>query len=1715
MLLSRSTIGVILVALTASAFAVFVPAPSFAFQEKERAAAGSASPVAAASGTAPAPASPTNPLSGLPIAALEFFRPELAITTSNFPASDAASSLSLRGPEWTRLLTIAGPSAQIYLDPRSGTPTNILAAIPMIPGDGDGNTLTLDALNASLGRRGTAVDSPLVAEVVRRFVAQHAAAMAVDDTQLGPVRAALVTPEMWHIRIPQRVNGVPVRYAHLSATISHGNMVLLGTELWGNARIDTEPAISAARALDLGFAYVGGQTTGDKIWQQPRLEIVPFAPPQHQTGSAFTGPLGKGYGHYLVWSFGFQRGSEIENWEVLVDAQSGAILSLEDQNHYESQPMKGGVYPLTSTDICPNNMTCGTMQPGQPMPFANTGLPAPNNFTNSAGVYDWPGGTVTTTLNGRFVRMTDTCGAISESTTTGPLDLGGVNGQHDCVSGGQSGGNTPASRSGFYELNKLIEVAKGWLPANAWLDGQLVANMNLTQTCNAFYQPSNGQISFYRSGGGCRNTGELAAVFDHEWGHAMDDNDSGGVLSNSSEAYADIAAIYRLRTSCVGHGFFWTVNDLCGMTADGTGFNVNESQTGSYCTTNCSGVRDSDWAGHVSNEPATALGFVCTHCAGGTGPCGRQTHCSAAPSRQAAWDLVTRDLTAAPFNMSREDAFNLGSKIYFQGSGNIGSWNTCSCGVSSDGCGATNAYPLWLAADDDDGNITNGTPHMTAIFAAFNRHGIACATPTPVNSGCANAPATAPVVTLTASDNQVDVAWTPVAGASTYRVMRTEGHAGCDLGKAVIAEVTGTSFTDSAVANSRPYYYVVQAVGTSGACMGPGSACAVAVPVPCAGSPGTDRSTYNCTDLIHLRLTDADLVGDGTHTIAITSPIETTPEIVTLVEAPPNSGRFHGTIATSVQTPAPNGIISVADRSSVTLTYLDALSCGVPNVTMQRTAAIDCTGQPCRGTLTLDHPIYTCADAIHITLVDSDLAASGSRVVAISSDAEPVPEQVTLLESPPGSGIFAGSIQATSAPAAADGLLSAVHGGTVTASYQDASACGIPNTTIQRVAAFDCASPVISNVRVEGVTGSTAIVRWDTDEPSTSFVTYGPAAPPATTTPVNPALVTAHSVTLTGLPDCGPQFYSVGSADAFAQTTVDANGGAFRTFTMGVDVPATFNSQNVPVTLPTVSPYTATATIDIADPRKIIDVNVHFNMSHTFVGLVTLYVLHPDGTLVFLSNRRGGTGDHFIETVFDDEAATPISSATAPFTGSFRPDGLLSSLDGKGIAGQWKVVAFDDVSGAGGLITDVDLLLTVTQACGPRATEETSARLTESCAAGGSGHGNGFWDAGETGVVRVTLRNSGQVTLTNVSARLAPVTAGVSMIDDYSTYPDLPRDAVADSTAPHFVAHLPAGIACGAPLSFDVAIHTNQGNYTDTIQLGTAGRGIPSGSATTMFQNFSGGIPGTWAVDDNGDGGGTANTWSIANVGGRTAISPISAPFIIVDSQAAGAGAEQDARLLTEVMDLSNALTVTLEFDSFFSNNPAGNIERGDVEVTSTATGDQLVNVHRYTNSSSANPDHRVVNITSQAAGASNVQLHFRYDGGPLDNWWMVDNVRVTHTFGPSCMMVTCPVTTTPSEVLHLDWGSRTSALWTTAAGASSYTLYRGVGADLPELFSAATDSCARLTTTSTTAGGFTENPPPGTFYWWIVRAANSFGLGTAGSGTAGARTHDSSGGCP
>ncbi len=340
--------------------------------------------------------------------------------------------------------------------------------------------------------------------------------------------------------------------------------------------------------------------------------------------------------------------------------------------------------------------------------------------------------------------------------------------------------------------------------------------MNINSTCNAFWSGST--VNFYRSGGGCNNTGELAGVFDHEWGHGMDNNDALPNIANPGEGIPDVYASLRLNTSCIGRNFRAT---NCGGYGD-------------PCL-DCSGVRDIDWANrnsgipHDINSPfPTGIDALC-----GTGsgtPCGGSTHCEGAAYAEAIWDLWNRDLTAAPFNMSFDTAREVATKLTYLGAGFAGNW--FQCGASEfNGCNADGGYLNFLAADDNDGDLTNGTPHMSAIFLAFNRHGIACGTPTVTDSGCPARPATAPTVSTTPLDRGMLVEWDDL-GASSYNVYRGEGVFACDFGKEFLGTTSTLSFVDDNLMNGMEYYYIVIPVGCGGeCCFGPASSCTTGTPV--------------------------------------------------------------------------------------------------------------------------------------------------------------------------------------------------------------------------------------------------------------------------------------------------------------------------------------------------------------------------------------------------------------------------------------------------------------------------------------------------------------------------------------------------------------------------------------------------------------------------------------------------------------------------------------------------------------------------------------------------------------------------------------------------------------------------------------------------------------------------------------------------------------------
>ena len=140
--------------------------------------------------------------------------------------------------------------------------------------------------------------------------------------------------------------------------------------------------------------------------------------------------------------------------------------------------------------------------------------------------------------------------------------------------------------------------------------------------------------------------------------------------------------------------------------------------------------------------------------------------------------------------------------------------------MGSGGCGTSSGYRQYLLADDDNGNLNDGTPHMTAIYNAFNDQEIACQTPIVKDFGCMGTPNQQPLVTAIPGNMEVTLTWNSITGASNYEVFRTEGLKKCGQGKVKLTITTLLSFTDSGLMNGREYYYLVIPKGPNVACFG-------------------------------------------------------------------------------------------------------------------------------------------------------------------------------------------------------------------------------------------------------------------------------------------------------------------------------------------------------------------------------------------------------------------------------------------------------------------------------------------------------------------------------------------------------------------------------------------------------------------------------------------------------------------------------------------------------------------------------------------------------------------------------------------------------------------------------------------------------------------------------------------------------------------------------
>jgi len=125
--------------------------------------------------------------------------------------------------------------------------------------------------------------------------------------------------------------------------------------------------------------------------------------------------------------------------------------------------------------------------------------------------------------------------------------------------------------------------------------------------------------------------------------------------------------------------------------------------------------------------------------------------------------------------------------------------------------------------------------------------------------------------------------------------------------------------------------------------------------------------------------------------------------------------------------------------------------------------------------------------------------------------------------------------------------------------------------------AADITQPVISDITASGVTSTTALITWTTNEAADSQVEYGTTTSYGSSSPADPNLVTSHNVFLAGLAPNALYHYRVKSADASGNMTISPD----QTFTTLSDTTAPVISG---ITVSTITTTTATISWSTDEP---------------------------------------------------------------------------------------------------------------------------------------------------------------------------------------------------------------------------------------------------------------------------------------------------------------------------------------------------------------------------------------------------------------------------------------------------------------------------------------------------------------------------------------------------
>ena len=526
---------------------------------------------------------------------------------------------------WAEFAARPALRADVVWDARTGMPHRVRVA----------------GLRAASRRLETAA----AAEAAARDLVRREASLLTGGETPGPAEMPLVKArrvgDVWLLVFGQRYRGFEVLDGRVDVRLRvDGSVPVIGSGWCAGIDVATEPRVhrSAAEAVarvGVGFADGRDRERGSD------LVVLPV-------------PAGDGVGYRLAHRVRLAVQDPPGVWATYVDAADGRVWARENElRHLEvGGTVLGYILPVTYTDP----------QVQRPFRFALVWHPGDSTYADAAGAYRLPGTTagepIYAELRAPFVAVVNQAGSS--------VRLFGLAPAADPLPFvfSPAAGDT-AERNGFYQTLAVHDYVKDLDPGFTALDFPLPCNVNINATCNAYWDGAS--INFYRYGGGCANTANIADVIFHEYGHGVTQFTFAPFDANGGmhEGFSDYLAATMTRQPLVGIGF---------------------RGPGTYLR---------------SVENAVALPAP---------ECGGKVHCLGTAVSGALWDLQQSFIAAlGDSGAARAKADSL--------------WHYA-------GYGGAYWYDDYLVdllvVDDDDGTLVNGTPHYADICAAFEAHGFHC-----------------------------------------------------------------------------------------------------------------------------------------------------------------------------------------------------------------------------------------------------------------------------------------------------------------------------------------------------------------------------------------------------------------------------------------------------------------------------------------------------------------------------------------------------------------------------------------------------------------------------------------------------------------------------------------------------------------------------------------------------------------------------------------------------------------------------------------------------------------------------------------------------------------------------------------------------------------------------------------------------------------------------